>query len=366
MSDFREPTLGRHGRAELREKRTRHRRIVRAAFLAVLLVIGAIAYVTLFPPAGGKQASPSPSVDLIPSDLTMLMLRTEQPFAAVVGTGGQRPPIVMTMPNNLLTEIPGAGTATVTAAVRQSGEYGRTAISNLIGVWIPEYVDMDPDDLMKVVDADDGLEINFPRVEKLNGKSIGPGPTQLSGKQVLQFVEEEKGRERDRRWSIVLAALFGDGFKVPRDSGTADARSRVEAAKGAAITEFPTVVAQGGYLNDDPDLTNVALRSTFGIDAGDPVPVILFIGVDRPNLAQEVTARIVPEGYRVASYQTTRAIDRGVPQKSTKVYATEGAIEQARELRDSLGVGRVFLSKQGSGLADITLVVGKDYLANLG
>lgn len=363
MSNFREPTLGRHGRAQLREKRRRHQRVVRAMFLAVLLVVGAIAYVTLFPPAGGEQASPSPSPALVPSDLTMLMLRTEQPFAAIVGTGGNRPPIVMTMPANLLTEIPGAGTATVTAAVRQSGEYGRTAISNLIGVWVPGYVDIDPDDLMKVVDEDGGLEIDFPRVEKLGGKSIGPGPTRLSGKHVLRFVGEEKGRERDRRWSIVLATLFENGFKVPRESGTADARSRVEAAKGAAVTEFPTVVAQGGYLNDDPVKTKVALRSTFGIDVGDPVPVILFVGVDRPNLAQEITAQIVPEGYRVASYQTTRAIDRGVPQKKTKVYATEGAIEQARELRDSLGVGRVFLSKQGSGLADITLVVGKDYLA---
>lgn len=366
MSSEREPTLGRHGRAELREQRKRHKRIVRASFLAVVLVCGTIAYAAFFPPAGSEQGTPSPSPDLVPSDLTLLMLRTDQPFSAIVGTEGGRAPLIMTMPNDLLTEIPGAGTATVSAAVRQSAEYGRTAISNLIGVWIPEYVDLDEAQLSKIVDQAGGLEVSLPKIVKLNGNSIGPGPTQLSGKQVLKYLEAADGRERDRRWGMVLSALFAEGFQVPKGAGTEEGAARLEGATGAPVTEFPTIVAQGGYLNDDPAVTSVVLRSTYGIDLGEPAPVILFIGVERPNLAQEVTARIVPEGYRVVSYQTTRPLDRGVAQEITKIYATSDAVEQARQLKDSLGVGKVFLSKQASGLADITVIVGKNYLANIG
>jgi len=366
MSYEPEPTLGRHGRAMLREQRKRHRRIVRASFLAVLLVLGAIAYVVVVPPDSKEQGSPSPSPDLIPSDLTLLMLRTDQPFAAIVGTGGERPPLVMTMPNKLLTEIPGAGTATVSTAVKKSAEYGRTAISNLMGVWVPEYVDITEGQLTKLVDSAGGLEINLPKVVKLNGHSIGPGPTELSGKQVLKYLNDSDGRERDNRWGLVLNAMFAQGFRVPKGAGTAESTARFEDAKGAAVTEFPTIVAQGGYLNDDPAVTSVALRSTYGIDTGEPEPVILFIGVDRQNLAQEVTASIVPDGYRVVSYQTTRSLDRGVPQELTKIYTTSDAVEQARKLQDSLGVGKVFLSKQSSGLADITVIVGKNYLADIG
>ena len=366
MSYEPEPTLGRHGRAMLREKRKRHKRIVRASFLAVVLVLAAIAYVALVPPESKESAAPSPSPDLIPSDLTLLMLRTDQPFSAIVGTGGGRPPLVMTLPNKLLTEIPGKGTATVSTAVKKSAEYGRTAISNLMGVWVPEYVDIVPSQLVRLVDSAGGLELNLPKVVKLNGRSIGPGPTELSGEQVLKYLEDSEGRERDQRWGIVLNAMFANGFRVPKGAGSDEAVARFEDAQGAAVTEFPTIVAQGGYLNDDPAVTSVTLRSTYGIDTGEPEPVILFIGVDRPNLAQEVTARIVPDGYRVVSYQTSRSLDRGVPQDLTKIYTTEDAVEQARELQDSLGVGKVFLSKQSSGLADITVIVGKNYLADIG
>jgi hypothetical protein len=54
---------------------------------------------------------------------------------------------------------------------------------------------------------------------------------------------------------------------------------------------------------------------------------------------------------------------RGVNHNTTLIIASvDGALPQAERMQKVLGVGRVFLGGQESGIGDITVIIGKDAL----
>ncbi|HKZ75475.1 MAG TPA: hypothetical protein VJ259_02300, partial [Actinomycetota bacterium] len=108
------------------------------------LIVGAVA-------AGGvllrRSGEPSRSgvSGTRPSTLMLLELRSEAgPLVAVVGSSGTPPPAVLVVPGNVRTTIPGQGDGTVKDAALLPAPAATTAISNLLGAWIPHYSVIDP------------------------------------------------------------------------------------------------------------------------------------------------------------------------------------------------------------------------------
>lgn len=358
-----EPSLEPHGRIRRQARRQVNKRVYIAVAIAGALIVASLA-LTVGRSSHGANAKPSlsPAV-VVPADLTMLAVQDQHPFSAIIGTSSERPPVIVAVPYNLLTTVPGSGTGTVGWAVGQSGSFGRTVVANLLGAWIPHYVSISMDELSALITQRGGLSLNFPRAVRSGLTTLGPGPVKLLGPQVVQYLQDSRGGERNYRWEQILEALFAKGSFPLSGSAESDnldaARAALAAAKGAVISEFPSTPGNAGYRVAEPSITGQMLADTFGIRQELPELVTLLNGVDRPSLAQEVTAQLVPAGFRVSVYGDAR----GTNHQSTVIYASDPeTVPAAMKLRDTLGVGRVLLTKQQSGLSDITVIVGKDYL----
>jgi hypothetical protein len=67
---------------------------------------------------------------------------------------------------------------------------------------------------------------------------------------------------------------------------------------------------------------------------------------------------VAPYGYRVVDSQNAGSFDM----KETQIVAANGTFMRwAREAQQLLGTGKVYLDARPTGIADLTIVVGKDY-----
>ena len=353
-----------HGRIRRSEKRKVNKRVYVAMAIAGALILGSFAASMGRAAQEANRKPPSSPADVVPADLTMFAVQDKQPFSAIIGTSNDRPPEIVAVPYNLLTTMPGAGTGTVGLAVGQSGSFGRTVVANLLGAWIPHYASITMEELSALITQRGGLELDFPRAVRVGETTLGPGPVKILGPQVAQYLQEARGGERNYRWEKVLEALFAKGsipLSSTAESDNLDAvRAALAAGGGAVISEFPSTLGNAGYRDAEPSITSQMLADTFGIRQALPEPVTLLNGVENPTLARDVTSELVPAGFRVNVY----ADARGMNHQTSLIYVTnQETVPAAMKLKQTLGVGRVLLSKQQSGLSDITVIVGKDYLA---
>jgi hypothetical protein len=66
----------------------------------------------------------------------------------------------------------------------------------------------------------------------------------------------------------------------------------------------------------------------------------------------------VPEGFRVVLSQNADHFG----ERTTAIIASgDDHVDEATRVRQALGVGEVQVTKVPSGLADVTIVIGKDY-----
>jgi hypothetical protein len=359
-------------RTRNRVQRHAHRRRVRmiATWVAVAVAIVAGASWLALSRGGGSEAveEPSPSPIGGRSDLALFSVGSDPPFAAIVGTGGDRAAVVAAVPYNLLTP-PGAGGGTIGQAFSESGATGRSVVANVSGTWVPVYAQINMRALSDIVAGRGGITLDLGRAVDLGKKMVGPGPTRLSGPQVAAYLEGATGNERNLRWEEVLQELFAGQIPLPQDAETNDATSVEEAltaAEGADVTELPTQVAEGPYRKVDAALMEQGMADLFGIRGGRRTAVSVFLGVDRPGLSERVTEALVPKGFQIAGYQDTKGLDKGrVSENTTIYYYGEDLADEARRVQEALGVGNVVLSELDSGVANIDVTVGKDYAASL-
>jgi hypothetical protein len=75
-------------------------------------------------------------------------------------------------------------------------------------------------------------------------------------------------------------------------------------------------------------------------------------------MGQQIGSLLAPYGYRVIESQNAGTFDLA----ETKIVASTDAYQVwAREAQRLLGAGSVYRDAQSTGIADITIVVGKDY-----
>jgi hypothetical protein len=130
-------------------------------------------------------------------------------------------------------------------------------------------------------------------------------------------------------------------------------------AQDATITTFPTTFVTGRTHVPDYELLDALMVSRFGTP-GAPVPVLVQNGAGPPGLGADVAALIVPKGFRIVLSQNADDFDH----RTTEVVASgESHVVDADRAQKALGVGVLGVTEVPSGLADVTIVIGKDFTA---
>ena len=99
------------------------------------------------------------------------------------------------------------------------------------------------------------------------------------------------------------------------------------------------------------------LVEAFGGPAEEAVPVIVLNGSGVPGIGEAAAERLLPGGFRVAVSQNASDFDHP---ETLIVVGSPDDVGLAERVRDLLGVGSVSVSV-GSGIAPVTVVIGKDF-----
>lgn len=330
------------------------------AFVVVIaLVLGG--GIALLIARSGREA-PTPTVAAQPSGevpTVLLSVRgAKVPLLAVLG-GGETP-AALPIPPGLSVEAPGLGQVDMAAVAQLPGDGLRIAISNTLGMWVDGYAVTDLGRLAAVVDRLGGLRVDLPSAVTLGTVVLGPGDVTVSGAQMRGLLTS--GTDELLRWEVVLTALlaspptFGEADLLEVDD-LATAQDLLDAARDADLESFPThLVAATTRVPSFTDLDSL-IRATYGA----PTPIVR-VSVENdsgiPAVSEDVARILVPLGFRIVLSQNGDSFNK----QRTDIIAIGGQnLDAANRARDALGVGSVVLSGVPSGIADLTIAVGRDF-----
>jgi len=315
----------------------------RLSLAAVLLVAAAAVLAVRI----ARSEPPAPGSAARPSELALVVLETEGGvLTAVVGSGGSLPPAAIVVPAKVDLTIPGQGAGTMGEAAALPGRQAATAAANLLGVWIPHHVTLGEAELRAVVDRAGGISV---------------GGTALSGQGVIDSLSPS-GDPSEAVWETTLEAILSsatwEAADVPEADSPTAAADLLNAARGAAVEILPAEEVQGGLMDTDPEAIQTVVTSAFGGQGRQVLPAIVLNGSGEPGVGERVAEHLIPGGFRVVVSENASSFDHDT---TLVVVPSEEHRALGERVRDLLGVGEVQVAGPASGLADVTIVVGKDF-----
>lgn len=308
------------------------------------------------------------------------------------------------VPRTIYAEIPGHGLETIDRSLSLGDEpLLLSATSNLLGIGFDRYLRMSDQSIRALFDKIGGIDLtlgqrltveNQGRVETL----FAEGEQHMDGKRVAEYLNfvDPAGDEISRsvRHSEIWSKLF-DLFREKKGglgkfmSGSIDlfktdapppdlerffeAFSRAErtAVLFETLPVKPTGVGGGSQLyaidreKADEMVQNYLPGSRPEGSGRSGRRIEILNGNGTPGIGQEVSAELVPKGFRVILNQNAKHFDYPVTQ--IVVYSdSKEALATGREIAGILGVGELIVSRQKQSIVDVTIVVGKDYLTKKG
>ena len=315
----------------------------RLSLVAVLAVTAAAVLAVRI----ARSEAPEEPATAGPSELTLVVLHTESgPLTAVVGAGGSAAPAGLVVPARVDLTIPGQGDGTMGDAAALPGRQAATAAANLLGVWIPHHVTLGGAELAAVVDRAGGIDV---------------GGTRLSGADVVASVSSSE-EPSEAVWEPTLEAILAAATWEPKDVRDADSPTAVaellNAARDASVEVLPAEEVPGGILRADPQAIRAVVAQAFGVADREILPAIVLNGSGEPGIGERVAERLIPGGFRVVVSENASSFDHDT---TLVVVPSEEQRPLGERVRDLLGVGEVQVAGPASGLADVTIVVGKDF-----
>ena len=317
-----------------------------AVVLVAILVAAGVVVATIIatrPQEAVSGGTPEPGAG---GELTLLVLRSNAgPFAAVVGsTGGREGALVI--PTEITLTVPGQGDATLEEALELPGRQSATTVANLLGVWVDHYAILGRLRLESIVDRMGGLEI--------------AGQTR-SGAEVVATLEGAR-RGRTVAFQLVLQALLRAGVTweaedLAETDDVAPAVAALQRAEDARVVGLEIIEPADGIFRAEPDAAQQALVRTFGGPDREVVGVIVLNGSGAPGIGELIAERIVGEGFTIVVSENASSFDH---EDTLVVVGSSGDVPLGERVRDLLGTGSVNVSVS-SGLAPVTIVVGKDF-----
>jgi LytR cell envelope-related transcriptional attenuator len=336
---------------------TRGRRWRFVAFLAVVALVGTVAprvIPAVLPGIGNGGASGAPAPDQLVVAWTVRMEETPGATFVAVLAAGAKPPVAVAVPADVTINLPGEGLGTMgEAAAGGDADLVDVALENLMGVPIDASVVSPGPKLQAGIDAFGTIEV---------------ADQAMSGGQVLQYLTSAGPAalpdEPYLRWQDVVDGLVRAVPGHPEAVAAFPAALRpvllASSPEPADLYALPVVDLGAGLVRPDTKALERFVKDHFLPLPADEVRVVVLNGVGVPGIGEDVARLLVPHGYRLMSSTNANTFDL----KETKlIAASEEDLVSAQQARAILGVGRVFLGFDPGGLADVTIVVGRDFVA---
>jgi len=342
------------------EKRWRIQAAVVLGLVVLLIAIAMLAGNGGSTPSASPTPLPSaaPSGAAKPGDLLALSI-AGAPSALAATIGGGDADAAVIVPPDLTFVMPGSGEMNSNKIQDLPGDQMQIGVSNIGGAWDGHYATMDLDRFGGVVDRLGGLNVNLSDAYPAGNEDLGPGPTQLSGGQVVSLLKTRADDTSARFADVLTAFLAAKPAMSPTDfSSTDDAQAAAALlADGETRVEImPSEVVGGSILSiAQPDLDQL-MTQLFGTTP--PSRAEVRNGNGSPGVGATVATQLIPAGFRIVLSENADNFDY----KTTEVVAngTDNEAEAAKAL-DALGVGKIVVSQISSGLADVSVTVGQDY-----
>lgn len=167
------------------------------------------------------------------------------------------------------------------------------------------------------------------------------------------------------RWLEVTTAIVTKAYEKPDVlQEIPQAHRSVFAAAGSGRTEvfdLPVQAIGAGLARPDGEEVARLVRDYFLTSAETErvVRIVVMNGNGRPGTGQMVARLLVPSGFRLVSSLNAPKFNVG----TTRIVAgSEDLLDEAYLAQRLLGVGEVYVVDQESHVADLSIVVGKDFL----
>ena len=345
-------------------------RIRRHTPRAIGFVGGAIAMLVLVSVLTGPVrrlvgAAAAGAIRPAPTTLAWAIQTSSGSLIAVVSLpGANRPASLVVIPSDTIVDLPGGGAGTIGAAATTPGMTVAAAQATL-NVRVPHYLLINEADLEALVDRLGGISVDTEEAFVSRGQPLGPGPEHLLGADVAAYLaafNQEPG-DLTSRWEDVLTGVFNGPtdprlwtFPLGQGDDVSLAGRILAAAHGTPLFELPTVASDGVV---EPDIKAIAaLTSRTFVPTPPLIRVVVLSENGRPNMGAAISAILAPHGYRVVAAQD----DAYHAEPLTQVVASnEVFLPQAQQVMALLKAGNVYVGAQPTGIADITIVVGKDF-----
>jgi LytR cell envelope-related transcriptional attenuator len=270
-----------------------------------------------------------------------------KPFVAVLASGGGKEAAALVIPENTAANIPGRGYAPIQEAVTGRGVTDAVAatVENILGIRVDGSVRTSIEDLGQ-------------KVKKLGG--IRAGLKQLDGPGTVEYLRNAHSVDRAIRWQEVVAGVLEGipehpdvlesippSFRPPFTGGGRD----------VDILPFEEI-GSGLVRPDDEAVAELVQERLVPTATSDKVRLVVLNGNGTPGVGEDVARLLVPEGFTLVATQNAASFD----QEETRVVASsQEFVDDANRALHLLGTGKVYLSGIPTYLADVTVIVGKDF-----
>jgi LytR cell envelope-related transcriptional attenuator/cell envelope-related transcriptional attenuator-like protein len=285
-------------------------------------------------------------------------------LVVVISEPAGRAPLVIAIPAHTSVDLPGGGASTVGDAAITPG-MAVAATQATLNIRVPHHLVIDEHDLQALVDRLGGIQVDVEALFQSGHQPLGPGLTRLLGTDVAAYLSTATDTDDlTARWEDVLAGLMAGPadpglwtFPLGQTDDVSRAARMLAAAHGAAVGELPTAPSDGTI---QPDLKAIAalVRQSFAAPGVPLVRVVVLNGNGRPGMGALISARLSLLGFRVVAAQNAPSFRM---QETQVVAADEGFLPQAEQVVATLQLGKVYVGAQPTGIADVTIIVGKDF-----
>jgi hypothetical protein len=283
-------------------------------------------------------------------------------YETVVAVSPSHGPVAVVVPAVTELDLPDGP-----ATAGQAGTTGPLlveATQAALGRRMTHYLVSQGSDLEALIDRLGGTEVILEAQFSWNGRTHGPGPGRLSGAAVLAYLDQGGDSDRTRRWEEVLQGMLSASGARGRWEGPLGQTDDPDAvvgvlarAHGATVLELPTTSGFDGALRPDPKGVANLVGTRFGSAGDGLIRVVVLNGNGRAGYGGKLGTLLAPAGFRVVAAQNASTF--GV--KETQVIASgDQFVPDANRVLALIGTGKVYVGSQPTGIADITIVVGKD------
>jgi hypothetical protein len=336
--------------AAVPDRRPRRPRRFRWLGLVALLLAGAVVAAVVLLPRGERPPGSDDETDAsLLTDQRVVVWTIwdekagEVPFVAVMAAGGGLEPVAVAIPGNAAVSVPGHGLGTI-EEVAAPGDVATVAatVENILGVRIDEAWGMEIDRIRTMVDGVGGIDAGF---------------RHLDGAGVLAYLRDAPPVERAIRWQEVLAGLL-EGLDTATLAGVpADVRPAFQAGDRDVLILPVKDVGSGLASPDDPAVAKMVQERFVPTGSAEKVRLVVLNGNGTPGIGTEVARLLVPEGFELVASTNADSFDQEV---TVVVASSDEYLDDAQRAQRLLGVGEVRIGRP-SGLADVLVVVGKDF-----